>query len=110
MPEEGRNKISFQSYHKQMKVPYVIYADFEAILHKIKVCDRPPESKSYTEKIKKYEACGYAYKVVRSDGDVMSSRVYRGKNVVSNFLENILREEEEIRKNLAVPKQIKMTP
>ena len=36
MPEEGKSKITFQSFHKKMKVPYVIYADFEAILHKMK--------------------------------------------------------------------------
>ena len=36
----------------------------------------------------------------------MSSRVFTGKNAESNFLENILRGEEEI---LAVPKQMKMT-
>ena len=28
MPEEGKNKITFQNYHKQMKMPCVIYADF----------------------------------------------------------------------------------
>ena len=33
--------------------------------------------------------------------------LYRGENAVSNFLENILWEEEEIRKSLAFPKQIK---
>ena len=108
MPEGGKNKITFQSCHKQMKVPYVIYADFEAILHKIQGCERGPESKSYTEKIKKHEACGYAYKVVKSDGEVMSPRLYTGKKPVSNFLENILTEEVEIRKNLAVPKPMKM--
>ena len=27
MPEEGKN----QNHHKQMKMPYVIYADFEAL-------------------------------------------------------------------------------
>ena len=45
---------------------------------------------------------------MKSDRKVMSLRVYRGENAVSNFLENILREEKEIRKNLAVPKPIKM--
>ena len=51
MPEEGRNKITFKNCNKKMKMPYVVYADFEAIIHKMKVCERPPESKSYTEKI-----------------------------------------------------------
>ena len=36
--------------------------------------------------------------------------MYRRQNAVSNFLEDILWEEEEIRKILAVPEKIKMTP
>ena len=39
MPEEGKNTISFQNHHKQMKAPYVIYADFEALVRKIPGCD-----------------------------------------------------------------------
>jgi len=31
MPEEEKNTLSFQNHHKQMKVQYVIYADFEAL-------------------------------------------------------------------------------
>ena len=79
MPEEDKNKISFQNYHKHMKVPYLIYADFEAIVKKMSGCERSPESKSYTEKIEKYEACGYAYKVVRRDGEVVREGCTVGK-------------------------------
>ena len=35
MPEEGKNTLSFQNHHKQMKMPYVKYADFEALVRKI---------------------------------------------------------------------------
>ena len=50
-----------------MKVPYVIYADFEALVRKIHRCERNPEIKaSYTEKTEQHEACGYSYMVVRS--------------------------------------------
>ena len=38
MPEEGKNILSFQNHHKQMKAPYVIYADFEALVKKIPGC------------------------------------------------------------------------
>ena len=69
MPEEGKNTVAFQNHHKQMKAPYVIYADFEALIRKIHRCDRNPEIKaSYTEKTEQHEACGYSYMVVRSDG------------------------------------------
>ena len=36
MPEDGKNTIKFQNYHKQMKVPYVIYANFEALVRNVK--------------------------------------------------------------------------
>ena len=31
MPEKGKNILQFKNHHKQMKVPFVIYADFETI-------------------------------------------------------------------------------
>ena len=108
MSEEGKNKISFQNYQKQMKVPYLIYADFKALVWKMPGCERGPESKSHTEKTELHEACGYAYKVVRSDGEVVGSGVYRGQNAVGNFLEDRLWEEQEIRKLLSRTVPIKM--
>jgi len=43
MPEEGKNTLSFQNYKKQMKTPFVIYADFETLVRKIPGCVRGPE-------------------------------------------------------------------
>ena len=40
MPEEGKNTVVFQNHHKQMKMPYVIYAVFEALVRKIHRCER----------------------------------------------------------------------
>ena len=45
MPEEGGNILAFQNHQKQMKVPYVIYADFESLVKKIQGCERDPEKK-----------------------------------------------------------------
>ena len=112
MPQEGKNILAFQNnYHKQMKAPYVIYADFEALVKKIAGCERGPDSKnkSYTEKTEWHEACGYSYIVVRSDGEVTRSKVYRGENAVKEFLNGILQEETKIRESLATPKPIVMT-
>jgi len=30
LPKEGENKMAFKNHHKQMKSPYVVYADFNA--------------------------------------------------------------------------------
>jgi len=110
MPEEGKNTLSFQNHHKQMKMPYVIYADFEALVRKILGCERRPEreQKSYTEKTERHEACWYSYMVARSDGEVSGSKVYRGENAVGMFLSDILQEEEKIRESLTAPKPIVM--
>ena len=113
MPEEGKNILAFQNYQKQMKAPYVIYADFEALVKKIQGCERYSESekkcKSYTEKTEWHEACGYSYIVVKSDGEVTSKKVYRGEGAVKSFLESIMQEKEKIRETLTKPKPITMT-
>ena len=111
MPEEGKNTLSFKNHHKQMKVPFVIYADFEALVRKIPGCKRGPESKqkSFTEKTEWHQACGFSYIVVRSDGRATRPVVYRGENAVGKFLSSILRMETNIREILAVPKPIVMT-
>ena len=109
MPKEGENILAFQNHHKQMKAPYVIYADFEALVKKIQGCEQDREkNKSYTEKTEWHEACGYSYVVVKSDGEVTGSKVYRGENAVKSFLESIMQEKEKIREMLTQQKPIKM--
>ena len=56
-----------------------------------------------------HKASGYSYTVVRSDGEVFGSNVYRGENAVGMFLSDILQEEVIIRKSLAVSKPVVMT-
>ena len=107
MPEKGKNTLTFQNHDKKMKVPFVIYADFEALVRKIPAAER--EKTRSTEKTEWHEACGYAYVVVRSDGEVTGSKVNRGENAVGMFLRDIQQEEVEIRKELAAPKKIVMT-
>ena len=111
MPEEGKNKLKFQNHHKQMKAPFIIYADFEALVKKMHRCDRTEGSKeSYTEKTEQHEACGFSYVVVRSDGVASDPVVYRGENAVGKFLSDIMQVEAKIRVSLATPKPIVMTP
>ena len=60
MPEKG-DKVYFKNHHKQLPVPFVIYADFEALTEKIQGC-QPNNEKSYTEAYQKHTDCGYGYK------------------------------------------------
>ena len=45
MPKEGENILKFNNFHKQQMVPFVIYADFEAITKKVQGC-KPNDDKS----------------------------------------------------------------
>jgi len=47
--------------------------------------------------------------VVRCDGEITGSNLYRGENAVGTFLSDILQEEEKIREIMAEPKPIVMT-
>jgi len=58
MLKDGENKMSFTNYHKQMKVPYVIYADFECVLEKIDGCE-PSQDASFTVKTERHVPCGF---------------------------------------------------
>ena len=92
MPEKGE-QVFFKNHQKQLPVPFVIYADFEAITEKIHGC-LPNNKKSYTEAYQKHTDCGYGYKVVCCYDDKYSKpvQIHRGENAVHKFMENMLEE------------------
>ena len=59
VPKQGET-IEFKNFKKSMRVPFVIYADFEAITEKIDSATPNPE-KSYTEKYQKHTPSGFCY-------------------------------------------------
>ena len=66
MPEEG-SAISLNSDYKSERLPFVIYADFESLTLPVYGCSKSPDS-SYTAELQKHVDCGFAYKVLLSDG------------------------------------------
>ena len=55
MPHPGKDTLTFANYANQMRVPYVIYADFETLNVKV---DSP---QSTTQKISDQPPCGFCY-------------------------------------------------
>ena len=102
MPKQGENILKCNNLHKQLPVPFVIYADFEAITKKVQGCKRSEEmdneknKRSYTEAYQTHEDCGYGYKVVCCYHDKYSKDIciYRGENAVYKFIEKMLEEVE----------------
>ena len=61
MPKKGENILRFNNFHKQLPVPFVIYAGFEAITKKVQGCrqsedmEKEKEKRSYTEAYQTHE-------------------------------------------------------
>ena len=111
MPEKGKNILQFNNFHKQ-QVPFVIYADFEAITEKISNC-QPDDNQSYTNAYQKHTDCGYGYKLVCCYDDKYSKPliIYRGEKAVYGFLEDMLKEVKYCKKVMKKEfnKPLKMT-
>ena len=112
MPTKDNNILKFNNFHKQQPVPFVIYADFEAITEKIQGC-QPNNDKSYTEAYQKHTDCGYGYKVVCCYDDKYTKPIqtYRGEHAVNGFMEKMLEEVEYCKKIMKKEfnKPLKMT-
>ena len=100
MPKQGENILKFNNFHKQLLVPFIIYANFEAITKKVQGCEQSEEMeneknrRSYTEAYQTHEDCGYGYKVVCCYDDKYSKYtcIYIGENAVYKFMEKMLEE------------------
>ena len=99
MPTKDDNTLKFNNFHKQPPVPFVIYADFEAITEKIHGC-QPNNDKSFTEAYQKHTDCGYGYKVVCCYDDKYTKpvQIYRGEKAVYKFMEAMLEEVKYCKK------------
>ena len=85
IPKKGENILKFNNFLKQLPVPFVIYADFEAyITEKVQQAKLTEEmdKRSYTKAYQTHEDCGCRYKVVRCYDDKYSKPIqtYRGEN------------------------------
>ena len=101
--------MSFTNYHKQMKVPFLVYADFECVIEKIHGCEPAPDE-SFTVKTERHVPCGFSYIVVRSDGKLYGPFNHRGRDAVYVFLMWLQNHEREMREDIAHKRPLFMTP
>lgn len=93
------NILKFENIEKQLKVPFVVYADFESTLKPMDTCEPNPE-KSYTCKTFSHEPYSFAYLIKCSFDDSLSKLVfYRGDNVAKEFVQRLEGDLREIYNN-----------
>ena len=76
MPTKDSNIVKFKNIHKQLKMPYVAYADFEAILE-------PISETGTTTKNNEHKLCSYGSVCIGPDGkNQQTNQLYIGLLVV----------------------------
>ena len=95
MPNDDNKYISSTSGKNSLRMPIVVYADFECLLVKIDSCDKNPNM-SYTEKKDMHIPCGYSITTCYSyDKSLNKTKYYRGLNCVKKILNNCIYFEEK---------------
>ena len=72
-PKKG-TKINFTHHFKKMRVPFVVYADFEAFTEPLDTC-KPNPNKSYTNKYQKHAPCSFSYYIIMNFIHISQSRL-----------------------------------
>ena len=98
IPEKG-TFISFIHHNRSIKVPFVVYAEFEAFTEEIPTCE-PNQNKSFTQKYQKHRPSGFCFLIACFDKRFKSKLVvYRAKDdnedISQKFVEML---EEEIKR------------
>ena len=108
MPNENNKILKCNHGEKSIKVPIIIYADFESLLEKMSTCHNNPE-KSSTTKINKHTPSGYSlFTHCSFDSTKNKLHCYRGKDGMERFCHD-LKEHATKKKQLWKKEMIPLT-
>ena len=113
MPKKG-TMLSFKNYHKKMRVPFVVYADFEAFTESISTCS-PNDSSSYTKQYQKHKPCSFSYYIKCFDDELFPPQLKhntikeRDENVGKIFVENLESDVAEIYRKFKFKRNMRIT-
>ena len=106
---EKEKTVKFKNIKKQLRVPFIIYADFECYTEKIANPVNNP-NKTNTTAYQHHKPSGFSYMVVSARQDYTKAPVvYRGRNVVDTFFSYIIDEEQRIKDILKNPQPMRLT-
>ncbi len=95
MPEPG-STVEFKNWSHKLRVPYVIYADFESILKPVEedVDEDDMDKESWTVKTQQHVPCGFGIYCVSDDPRFQTDPfIYRAKkyekNVIDRFVKSL---------------------
>jgi hypothetical protein len=102
MPDEDEATLMFKNHDKAIKVPFVIYADFESLTEAIDPTLPDTPHTSYTATFQEHKPCGFCLYVVAADPSVEIPSpfnrpfVFRGEDAVNVFIKTIQQAEKAL--------------
>src|ERR1043165_3034274 len=100
LPDSG-TMLSFKHHFKSMRVPFVVYADFESFIKPIDTCQPDPQS-SYTNKYQKHIPSSFCYYIKCFDDSVYSKEpvTFTAENedddVAQIFIDSLIKDIKQI--------------
>ena len=85
MPPKN-SKLSFNNYHKQLPIPFVVYADFECFTKPMNTCN-PNPADSYTLDYQKHEPSGFCLYIKGIVSNIFAPIIYTKKKDSDNIAE-----------------------
>ena len=86
--------VKFKNFERNIKPPFMIYADFESVLVPEDNGKENP-NESCTNKYQKHVACSYDYELVCVDDKFSKPfKSYLGENSVYNFIRGMIKESK----------------
>ena len=105
--------LKFKKFNKSMRVPFVVYADFECFTEKIQTC-YSDESRSFTNQYQHHKPSGFCYLIKCFDDELMKPKLVQytaesvNEDISKKFIDSIEYEIRSIYKEFKF-KKIKMT-
>ena len=110
MPGEGTT-LSFKNYNRSMRVPFIVYADFESFIKPIDTCGPNPEN-SYTKQYQKHTPSSFCYYIKCFDDEVYSQNPVtytastENEDVAQIFVNMLEENVKSIYKRFGKPKEM----
>ena len=90
-----KQEVCFNQYHHSKKIRFVIYADFECVLHPISHCQNNVES-SWTTRYQKHEPFSFCYLLKDSENEYTQLRLFRGQDAAEQFMRSLTDDVKKI--------------
>ena len=113
LPDKGW-KISFKNHNRSMRVPFIVYADFESFTPQLST-GQPNPDKSYSNRYQKHIPSGFCYHIKCFDDTLFSQepvtfvKEHNDDDVAQIFIYTLEKNIKDIYKKFKFPKSMIMT-